>query len=89
MGVAVVTAFYEVLTTMAAGALTAALLFLAFPPKVVMPHVHPVWAGLGLLALCGVPLMPAVFQSHDGQNWQTAFSRSKHSNCLVCERRRC
>ncbi len=64
-GVAVVTALYEVLTTMAAGALVAAVVFLFDPPHVSGLDWPPVLTGLLLLGLCGVPLLPAVF------NWLT------------------
>ncbi|MCI0638484.1 MAG: lysylphosphatidylglycerol synthase domain-containing protein [Gemmataceae bacterium] len=60
-GVAVVTALYEVLTTMASGALVAAVVFLFDPPQVSGLEWPPVLTGLLLLGLCGVPLLPAVF----------------------------
>jgi glycosyltransferase 2 family protein len=61
LGVAIITAFYEVLTTMAAGALIAALDFVCDPPQVTGLAWHPVFTGLLLLGLCGLPLLPAVF----------------------------
>jgi uncharacterized membrane protein YbhN (UPF0104 family) len=72
LGVAIISSFYEVLTTMAAGALLAAVLFaaqaLAAPAEGVRsihfegwPEVHPILLGAALVALCGVPLLPAVF----------------------------
>jgi hypothetical protein len=61
MGVAIITAFYEVLTTMSAGALIAAVVFIFDPPHVTGLYWHPVFTGLLLLGLCGLPLMPAVF----------------------------
>lgn len=61
-GVAIITAFYEVLTTMASGALVAALLFTLWPPQVAEElDLDPVFLGLLLLAVAGLPLLPAVF----------------------------
>jgi uncharacterized membrane protein YbhN (UPF0104 family) len=60
-GVAIITAFYEVLTTMASGALLAAVLFAVQAPAASGLDVHPVLVGVALLALVGVPLLPAVF----------------------------
>jgi uncharacterized membrane protein YbhN (UPF0104 family) len=61
LGAAIVSSFYEVLTTMAAGALVAALIFIFLPPDVPYLEWNPVLTGLALLAACGVPLLPAVF----------------------------
>jgi len=61
LGLAIATSFYEVLTTMAAGALLAAVAFLVQPPPALSIAVHPVWAGLILVGLCGMPLLPVVF----------------------------
>jgi hypothetical protein len=61
LGPAIITAFYEVLTTMAAGALLAAVLFACQPPAAVGLTWDPVLVGVLLLALVGVPLLPAVF----------------------------
>lgn len=61
IGVAIITAFYEVLTTMATGALIAALVFLFEPPQVAGLDWHPLLTGLLLLGLCGLPLLPVVF----------------------------
>lgn len=60
-GVAVITAFYEVLTTMASGALVAALLFSIWPPRIGGLEWNPVFMGLLLVGLMGVPLLPGVF----------------------------
>src|SRR5262249_28390321 len=60
-GVAVATAFYEVLTTMAAGALLAAIVFIVQPPEVAGLAWRPEFTGLLLLVLLGVPLWPGVF----------------------------
>lgn len=60
-GVAVMTAFYEVLTTMATGALIAALVFALDPPEVPTLRLPPAVTGLLLLGLCGIPLLPGVF----------------------------
>jgi hypothetical protein len=61
LGIAIITAFYEVLTTMAAGALIAALVFVWAPPAVQGLEWHPAFTGLLLMSLCGVPLLPGVF----------------------------
>jgi uncharacterized membrane protein YbhN (UPF0104 family) len=61
MGLAILTSFYEVLTTMAAGALVAAVAFAIEPPVVRGWEVSPTLAGLILLGVCGVPLLPTVF----------------------------
>lgn len=61
LGVAILTGFYEVLTTMASGALIAAVLFALQPPDASGLTVHPVLVGVMLLGLLGVPLLPAVF----------------------------
>jgi uncharacterized membrane protein YbhN (UPF0104 family) len=61
LGVAIITAFYEVLTTMAAGALVAAVLFAWQPPAAAGLPGDPVLLGVLLLVLVGVPLLPAVF----------------------------
>jgi hypothetical protein len=62
LGVAIITSFYEVLTTMASGALLAAVLFAVAPPAALADlEVHPVLVGVLLLALLGIPLLPAVF----------------------------
>ncbi len=61
LGVAMITAFYEVLTTMASGALVAAVLFAVLAPAASALAFHPVLVGVLLLALLGVPLLPGVF----------------------------
>lgn len=64
IGVAIVTAFYEVLTTMASAALLAAAIFCFQPPEVAdIPDVpwSPMLIGAFLLALVSVPLWPGVF----------------------------
>lgn len=67
-GVSLIVSFYEVLTAMAAGALVAAIVFVFDPPTIPVrlqeylpADWHPAWFGVGLLALCGVPLLPGVF----------------------------
>lgn len=60
-GTAVLTSFYEVLTTMAAGALLAAVVFIVQPPHVGNLQWHPVFTGLLVLGLVGLPLLPGVF----------------------------
>ncbi len=61
MGVAIITAFYELLTTMAAGALVAAVVFLLHPPEITGLKWHPLFTVLLLLGLCGLPLLPGIF----------------------------
>ena len=61
MGVAMITAFYEVLTTMASGAILAAVVFMIFPPEILGLNVSPVFIGGALFVLVGIPLLPAVF----------------------------
>jgi hypothetical protein len=64
IGVAIVTAFYEVFTTMASGALVAAVVF-ALQPFVAeeLPGLalNPALVGALIFVLLGVPLLPAVF----------------------------
>lgn len=64
IGIAIMTAFYEVLTTMASAALLAAAIYCVQPPDV--PEIpdlpwSPMLLGLFLLALVSVPLWPGVF----------------------------
>jgi uncharacterized membrane protein YbhN (UPF0104 family) len=61
LGVALIATFYEVLTMMASGALLAAVLFALHPCALVSATIDPRWLGLFLAAVCGVPLLPAVF----------------------------
>ena len=61
LGPAILTAFYEVLTTMATGAFLAALIFLIQPPEVRGLAWNPFLTGLVLLVLLAVPLWPAIF----------------------------
>lgn len=61
VGVSIITAFYEVLTSMAAGALVAAIVFFFEPPIFRGLDFPPHFTGLILLACCGVPLLPGVF----------------------------
>jgi uncharacterized membrane protein YbhN (UPF0104 family) len=61
LGVAILTGFIEVLTTMAAGALCAAVLFAVEAPRAAGLPYHPVLIGVVLLGLFSVPLLPGVF----------------------------
>jgi hypothetical protein len=61
LGVAIITSFYEVLTTMASAALLAAVLFALQTPAGTGLGLDPVLLGVLLLALLGVPLLPGVF----------------------------
>jgi uncharacterized membrane protein YbhN (UPF0104 family) len=56
-GVAAITATYETLTTIAAGALIAAVLF----PFMEAESSAMGWKALGLLAIAGIPILPGVF----------------------------
>ena len=66
-GVSIILSFYEVLTGMTAGGLMAALIFVIDPPTLSEPLIvfgvdlHLQWMAIGLVALCGVPLLPGVF----------------------------
>jgi uncharacterized membrane protein YbhN (UPF0104 family) len=67
-GVSVITSFYEVLTSMAAGGMVAALIYVIDPPIlskrlefVAGWPIDPQWAGLLLMGVCGIPLLPGVF----------------------------
>jgi len=62
LGVAAITAFYEVLTTMAAGMLLAVCISIFQPPSIPGLTWSPLYAGL-LLLLCllALPLVPAIF----------------------------
>jgi glycosyltransferase 2 family protein len=60
-GVSIIISFYEVLTGMAAGAIVAAVIYAFEPPGDLGVGLHPVALGLILIGLCGVPLLPGVF----------------------------
>jgi uncharacterized membrane protein YbhN (UPF0104 family) len=60
-GVSIIATFYEVFTGMAAGAIVAALIYMIEPPGELNLHWHPFWIGLVLIGVCGVPLLPGVF----------------------------
>ncbi len=61
-GVSVIASFYEVFTGMAAGAMIAALTFIMDPPVLTADlQWHPALIGAGLIAVCGIPLLPGVF----------------------------
>jgi len=61
LGLAILTSFYEVLTTMATGALVAICIFLLIPPQVTGLGWHPLYTALLLVGLLGAPLLPGVF----------------------------
>jgi glycosyltransferase 2 family protein len=60
-GVSIITSFYEVLTGMAAGAIVAGVLYAIEPPGELDLGLHPVAIGAVLIGLCGIPLLPGVF----------------------------
>lgn len=61
LGVAIIAAFYEVLTTMASGAMLAAVVFVLHAPAASGLSFHPVVLGVLLLGMLGIPLLPGVF----------------------------
>jgi glycosyltransferase 2 family protein len=61
LSIALITTFYEVLTTMASGALLAAILFALQQPQWLGSTWNAALAGLVLFFVCGVPLWPGVF----------------------------
>jgi glycosyltransferase 2 family protein len=60
-GVSIIITFYEVLTGMAAGGIVAAVIYAIEPPGDLDFHLHPVAIGAILIGMCGVPLLPGVF----------------------------
>jgi uncharacterized membrane protein YbhN (UPF0104 family) len=60
-GVSIITSFYEVFTGMAAGAMIAATIYVIDPPAELELGWHPLAIGLLLIGLCGIPLLPGVF----------------------------
>jgi uncharacterized membrane protein YbhN (UPF0104 family) len=60
-GVSIILSFYEVLTMMAAGGIVAAVIYALEPPGDLDLGLHPVAIGAILIGMCGVPLLPAVF----------------------------
>jgi hypothetical protein len=60
-GVSIIISFYEVLTGMAAGGIVAALVYAVEPPGDLGVGLHPVAIGAVLIGLCGIPLLPGVF----------------------------
>ena len=69
LGLAIVTSFYEVLTTMAAGALVASSAFFLQPPPKLVIEIHPeliievdpAMAAPVFFVLCAIPLLPVLF----------------------------
>ncbi len=61
-GVSIIASFYEVLTTMAAGSLLAAMVYAFDPPRIPGLEDLPPYLTLSLLlAVCLIPLMPGIF----------------------------
>jgi uncharacterized membrane protein YbhN (UPF0104 family) len=60
-GVSIIASFYEVLTGMAAGALVAAVIYALDSPGELGLGLHPLAIGAVLIGLCGIPLLPGVF----------------------------
>ena len=60
-GVSIITSFYEVFTGMAAGAMIAATIYVIDPPAELDLGWHPLAIGLLLIGMCGIPLLPGVF----------------------------
>ena len=60
-GVSIITSFYEVFTGMAAGAIIAATIYVIEPPADLDLGWHPLAIGLLLIVMCGIPLLPGVF----------------------------
>ncbi len=61
-GVSIIASFYEVLTTMAAGSLLAAMVYAFDPPRIPGLEDLPPYLTLSLLlAVCVIPLMPGIF----------------------------
>ncbi|MBM3996356.1 MAG: flippase-like domain-containing protein [Planctomycetes bacterium] len=60
-GVSVITSFYEVFTGMTSGAIIAGIVYLFDPPGDLGLHFHPLAIGAVLIGLCGIPLIPGVF----------------------------
>jgi glycosyltransferase 2 family protein len=61
-GVSVIISFYEVLTGMAAGGILAALVYAIEPPRGDLEvGLHPLAIGAILIGMCGIPLLPGVF----------------------------
>lgn len=61
LGMAIITSFYEVFTTMASGAMVAAILFALQTPDTSELVLNPVLSGVLLLVVLVVPLLPGVF----------------------------
>jgi glycosyltransferase 2 family protein len=61
MGIAAITGFYEVLTSMGAGLLVAICISIFEPPAIPGLKWKPIYSGLLLLSLLGLPLVPAIF----------------------------
>jgi hypothetical protein len=82
MSVAVATAFYEVLTLMATGALVAAVVFVFQPPKFYGIDFPPWLTGTILVAVCGLPLVPGVM-SFVTRRLARRFAAIEHAHVRV------
>jgi uncharacterized membrane protein YbhN (UPF0104 family) len=60
-GVSIIVSFYEVLTGMAAGGIVAAIIYAFEPPGELGLGWHPLAVGMMLIGMCGIPLLPGVF----------------------------
>jgi glycosyltransferase 2 family protein len=60
-GVSIIISFYDVLTAMAAGGIVAALIYAVEPPGDLDIGLHPAAIGVVLIGMCGIPLLPSVF----------------------------
>ena len=67
LGLAIITTFYEVLTTMAAGAMLGVIAFSIQPPFKADLYVPPVIVGSLMLLVCAAPLLPGVFNRIAGR----------------------
>src|SRR5262245_59110969 len=67
LGLAIQTTFYEVLTTMAAGAMLGVVAFIFQPALRIDLYVPPILVGILFLGVCALPLLPGVFNRIAGR----------------------